>query len=528
MSDGLMSGTYKTLPEQREVLSPAEERFERLRQTSGLILGPLAFVLVYVAPLDLRPNQQALAAILAFTIVWWLTEAVPIPVTAVIALALCVLLSVVAPTEEDATGDIVYGAFSSPTIFLFIGAFIIARAMMLHGLDRRFALRVLALPGVGQSTFRIVIAFGAIAAIISAFISNTTTAAMLLPIGLGMLEALGGLVSEQAETGRPAGRLRFGTALMLMISYGAGVGGLLTPIGTPPNLIGIGFIEQATGTQITFFNWVLMAAPIVLAMFVVLCVVLLLLNRPEVRRISGAQEYITTQRSELGPLTRGEKNTLIVFFVAVTLWILPGVVALIAGDSSDLYATVSNKLDEGTVAIIAAALLFVLPVDWSERRFTLNWNQAAGIDWGTIVLFGAGIAIGTLMSETGFAEVLGTGIADALGFSSLIAISAVAALIAILISETTSNTASATIVVPIVIPIASAAGVDPMIPALAAVFGASFGFMMPVSTPQNAVVYGSGLIPITRMVRSGIVFDVAGLVLTVLMIPVMAGIVGFA
>ncbi|HSJ45768.1 MAG TPA: anion permease, partial [Euzebyales bacterium] len=134
MSDGLMSGTYKTLPEQREVLSPAEERFERLRQTSGLILGPLAFVLVYAAPLDLRPNQQALAAILAFTIVWWLTEAVPIPVTAVIALALCVLLSVVAPTEEDATGDIVYGAFSSPTIFLYIGAFIIARAMMLHGL----------------------------------------------------------------------------------------------------------------------------------------------------------------------------------------------------------------------------------------------------------------------------------------------------------------------------------------------------------------------------------------------------------
>lgn len=159
-----------------------------------------------------------------------------------------------------------------------------------------------------------------------------------------MLEALGGLVSKQAETGRPTARLRFGTALMLMISYGAGVGGLLTPIGTPPNLIGIGFIEQATGTQITFFNWVLMAAPIVLAMFVVLCVVLLLLNRPEVRRISGAQEYITTQRSELAPLTRGEKNT-------------------------------------------------------------LNWNEAAGIDGGTIVLFGAGIAIGTLMSETGFAEV---------------------------------------------------------------------------------------------------------------------------
>ena len=372
------------------------------------------------------------------------------------------------------------------------------------------------------------IAFGAIAAVVSAFISNTTTAAMLLPIGLGMLEALGDLVSEQSEEHRPTSRLRFGTALMLMISYGAGVGGLLTPIGTPPNLIGIGFIEQATGTRITFFDWVVTAAPIVLAMFVVLCFVLLLLNRPEVRSISGAQEYIAAERAKLGPMSRGEKNTLIVFFVAVALWILPGIVALIAGEESAAYQTTLDRLDEGTVAIVAAALLFMLPVNWAERRFTMNWNEAAGIDWGTIILFGCGIALGTLMSDTGFAEVLGTGIADALGFTSLVAIAGVSALIAILISETTSNTASATIVVPIVIPIASAAGLEPMVPALAAVFGASFGFMMPVSTPQNAVVYGSGLIPITKMVRSGIAFDIAGLVLTVLLIPLMASLTGLA
>jgi len=526
MGDTLMSGTYKTLPEQKEVLSPAEQRFERLRQTAGLVLGPIAFLIVYLAPTNLEPNQQTLAAILAFTIVWWLSEAVPIPVTAVLALALCVVFSVVEAPEGDTTGDVVFGAFASPTIFLFIGAFIIAKAMMINGLDRRFAFRILSLPGVGRSTHRIVIAFGAIAALLSAVISNTTTAAMLLPIGLGMLDALGDLVSEQSGSQRHSSRLRFGTALMLMISYGAGVGGLLTPIGTPPNLIGIGFIEQATGTRITFFNWVLMALPIVLAMFVVLCVILLLLNKPEIRRISGAEEYIAEERSKLGPLSRGEKNTMIVFAVAVTLWILPGVVALFAGDESAVYTAMMNRLDEGTVAIIAACLLFVLPIDWAERRFTMNWNEAAGIDWGTIILFGCGIALGTLMSETGFAEVLGTGIADALGFESLVAISAVSALIAILISETTSNTASATIVVPIVIPIASAAGVDPMIPALAAVFGASFGFMMPVSTPQNAVVYGSGVIPITKMVKSGVVFDIAGLAITVALIPLMARLVG--
>ena len=150
----------------------------------------------------------------------------------------------------------------------------------------------------------------------------------------------------------------------------------------------------------------------------------------------------------------------------------------------------------------------------------MNWNEAARIDWGTVILFGCGIALGTLLSDTGLAEVVGKGIADAFGFTSLLAVSAVSALIAIVISETTSNTASATIVVPI----AAAAGLDPLVPALAAVFGASFGFMMPVSTPQNAVVYGSGMIPITKMVRSGIVFDIIGLALIVLLIPVMAGI----
>lgn len=520
-------GTYKTLAEQREVLTPAEERFERLRQTIGLFLGPVAFLIMYYLPLPLPRDQHTLMAILTFTIVYWLSEAIPIPVTAVLALALSVIFNVpgVGPNAEDSPGDIVFGGFADPVIFLFLGAFVLAQAMITHGLDRRFAFLVLSLPGVGRSTYGIIIAFGAIAAVISAFISNTTTAAMLLPIGLGMMGALGGMVSEQSDTDRDVSRLRFGTALMLMISYGAGVGGLLTPIGSPPNLIGIAFIEQETDVRITFFSWVVTAFPICLLMFAALCVILILLNRPEVRRISGAEEYIAQERGKLGPFSTGERNTLIAFGVAVTLWVLPGLSALIFGDESIVYSVLYSRLDEGTVAIIGAALLFILPTNWSERRFTMNWNQAASIDWGTIILFGCGIALGTLLADTGLAETLGTSIADTLGFTSLLAVSAVSAIIAILISETTSNTASATIVVPIVIPIANAAGLDPLVPALAAVFGASFGFMMPVSTPQNAVVYGSGMIPITKMVRSGAVFDVIGLVLIVLLIPVMAGLI---
>jgi sodium-dependent dicarboxylate transporter 2/3/5 len=510
--------TYRTLDEQAERLSPAEERFERNRRTIGLLLGPIAFAVVLLVPLDLPWEQHALAAIMVFTVIYWLSEAIPIPVTAVVAMALCVLLGV-APVDD------VFAAFGSSTLFVFIGAFIIAEAMTTHGLDRRFAFRVLSLPWVGRSTYGVIVAFGAIAMSVSAFISNTAAAAMLLPIGLGMMAALSRFVTEQTGESDPT-KLRFGTALMLMIAYGASVGGLITPIGSPPNLIGIGLIEEQTDTRISFFEWTITALPIVLLMFVALCVVLIALNRPEINKLPGASEYVASERAKLGRMSAGGRNTLVAFVLAVTLWILPGLTNLVFGDDSTIYTELSERLDEGVVAVIAAALLFVMPVSWAERKFTLNWNQAVTIDWGTILLFGGGIVLGSLLSSTGLAETLGQNLVDTLGVTSLLAITAISVIIAVVISETTSNTASAAVVVPIVIPIAVAAGVDPIIPALAATFGASYGFMLPVSTPPNAIVYGSGLIPITKMVRSGVVFDVIGIILIVIGVSVMANLVG--
>jgi sodium-dependent dicarboxylate transporter 2/3/5 len=523
-------GTYKTLDEQREVLSPAEERFERRRRTIGLFLGPVALLVMMLLPLGLPYSQQTLAAVLAFVVVFWVTEAIPIPVTAVIGLALAVILNVpqVATDAEDDPADVIFGSFADDTIFLFIGSFIIAQAMMTHGLDRRFAYLVLSIPGIARSTYGVIIGFGMIAASISAFVSNTATTAMLFPIGLGIMGALAGLVSDQSEGDTDVRRLRFGTALMLMIAYGASVGGLLTPIGSPPNLIGREFIEQETGTTISFFEWVVLAFPIVLIMFVLLCIILILLNRPETRQISGAEEFIAEEREKLGSLSRGERNTLIVFGLAVFFWILPGIIGIIFGDESTAYGVVYDRINEGVVAVVAAGLLFILPINWSERRFTLNWNEAVRIDWGTILLFGSGIALGTLLSETGLAETIGEGLTKGLGVSSLFAITLLSTIVALIISETTSNTASATIVVPIVLPIAASAGVNPVIPALAAVFGASYGFMLPVSTPPNAIVYGSGMIPITKMIRSGIVFDLIGIVLITFGITVMARVVGLA
>ncbi len=514
----LGGATYRSLGEQR--LSAAEERFERARGTLGLFLAPLVTVMFLALPLDLSPSQQTLAGLLLGVVVLWITEPVPIPVGGLIGVGLIVVLGV-APANE------VLAPFGSSTVFTFIGAFILAQAMLKHGLARRFAFWMLALPGVGRTTARVVVAFGVITAVLSAFVSNTATVAMLLPTALGILSVVARLLQDRglaAERFDPT-RLRVGAALLLMLAYGASVGGLLTPVGSPPNLIGRGLIERVTGERISFAEWMALAAPVCLAMFIVLVIVLLLLNKPEIHRIDGVEEYVAAERAKLGPLCVAERNTLIAFFVTVALWTAPGVVALLAGDDSAAYDTISGRLNEGIVAVLGASLLFLLPTDWRRRQFTLNWSDAARIDWGTIVLFGTGIIFGSLLAETGLAETIGTASANALGLSAAFAVTVFAVALAILVSETTSNTASAAVVVPIIIPIAQATGVNPLVPALAATFAASFGFMLPVSTPQNAVVYGSGAVPITTMIRSGISFDVLGAILIILLLPLMAAVV---
>jgi sodium-dependent dicarboxylate transporter 2/3/5 len=523
--------TYRTLDEQTDAgrLSPAEERFERRRRTVGLFLGPIALGVMLLLPLGLEPNQHRLAAILVFVVVWWITEAIPIPVTAVLGVALIALLEATPPPPEgDSATDVVFAAFSDDTFFLFIGSFIIAQAMVVHGLHRRLAYRVLSSRFVGGSTYRIILAFGLIGALTSPVMSNTAGAAMMLPIALGVMAVVGGMVANQMEGDHDPERLRFGAALMLVITYGITVGGLLLPIGSPPNLIGRELLQEETGEPITFFEWFVMAVPIVVLMFIAVVLVVTLMNRPEVREVEGVEEHVAEERRKLGPVSRGEKNTLLVLAFALVGWFLPGLVGLVAGDDSDAYAQVSEAANEGIVAIVAAALLFVLPLDWARRKFTLNWNEAARIDWGTILLFGGGIVMGTMLSETGLAEEMGTSISDGLGVSSLFGITVVIVIVAVLISETTSNTASAAIMVPIAISIAAASDLNPTIPALAAIFGANYGFMLPVSTPPNAIVYSSGLVPITRMLKAGAVFDVIGAILCVAGVFAMANLVGLA
>jgi sodium-dependent dicarboxylate transporter 2/3/5 len=309
---------------------------------------------------------------------------------------------------------------------------------------------------------------------------------------------------------------------MLMVAYGASIGGIGTPIGSPPNLIGIGLIRNGTGVEINFFTWMSLAVPMLMAMGVALFVLLTWLHparedtaaasEPDMGDGTEMRRYLDEERARLGPWTRGQVNTLAAFGVAVCLWTLPGLLALVGQQDSVLGVWLAARVPEAAAALAAAILLFVLPVRLREAQFTLTWEDAVAIDWGTILLFGGGLALGTLMFETGVASAMGEGLTSWFGATSLWRFTFGAIAVAILMSETTSNTAAANMVIPVVIAVAEATGVDPVPPALGACLGASFGFMFPVSTPPNAIVYGSGLVPIPEMMRAGVLFDAIGLV----------------
>lgn len=477
----------------------SEERFDLIRGRIGMIGAPILLLGILFAPLDLPGNQQSMLAVLTVVVLMWITEPVPIPVTALLGIAAMVVLGVGTPTE-------VYGGFGSATVFLVIGAFILARAMTVHGLDRRFALKVLSLPGVGNSTYRTAGAFGLVACILSMFVSASATAAMLLPIGIGVVKTIGDLIQKQNPDIK-TNRTKFSCLLMLAIAYGASVGSVLTPITGIANVIGRGTIETMTGYKVDLFDWVSMSGPYLVAMAAVMWIALIIVNRPEVKKIHGGQEYFRARYSELGSMTVPERNVLIVFVGTVVLWILPSLVTTF-GVTTAVVTNVTDNLNEGSVVILTACVLFFLPRGNGSGEPTLTWKEAAAIDWGTVVLVGVGLTIGAMMNKTGLAATLGEGLADLTGVNSTWMLSLIAIVIALVISETTSNTASVGIVVPIIIPIAIAIGVDPIIPAMAGVFGANAGAMLPVSTPPNAIVYGSGFIPMKRMIGTGVFIDI--------------------
>ncbi len=513
---------YRDGIEPKETLSAAEERFELWRNTIGLFLGPLVALAVYLTPmLTLGPRAHTLAAILSWIVIWWICEPVPIPITALLGAVLCVVFGV-------AGAKAAFAPFADPIIYLFLGSFILAEAMAVHGLDKRFAYAIMSLKIVGNSTARILLAYGFICAFLSMWISNTAATAMMFPIGLGITSAMGDILGQQTGKHTDPTKLRFGTGMMLMAAYAASTGGIGTPVGTPPNLIGIAMIQNYCKIKIPFFQWMLIAVPILVLLFALLFFSLYFLHKPELEKIEGSHQYVHRARKDLGMWRPGEKNAVIAFCVTVALWITPGILAVICGSDAPISKAYADFMPEGVAALIGAGLLFLLPVNWKEREFTISWKQASKIDWGTLLLFGGGLTLGNLMFETKLAEAIGKGLLQLSGTTSLWGGTFGAIFIAIAVSETSSNTASANMVVPVMIAMAMAAGLNPVPPALGATLGASWGFMLPVSTPPNAIVYGSGMVPITKMIRAGVFYDLLGGIVIWIGLRIMLPLAGLA
>ncbi len=483
--------------------------FNNKRRVIGAVLGPALAVALWFTPIDaLSVQAHRLLAIMAMIAVWWITEPIPIPVTSLLGPTLCVVLGV-APVAET------FAAFANPMIFLFLGGFLLAKAMMVNGLDKRIAFGIMSMRWVGDSPRRIFLAIGLACLICSGWISNTATAAMMFPIALGLLESIRDMLAAHGKHIDLA-NYKYSTGLMLMTAYACSIGGVLTPIGTPPNIMMIGFLDKLApeAPTISFFDWMVWGLVAMVLLFVVTYVVLWRMFPADIEHIDGAREFIRARMDELGSWTRAQKNTVFAFGVAVVLWVAPSVLSLVHGPHSDLMKAYDAHFPEAIAAMVGALLLFLLPVDLKKGKMTLSWKEGAeGIEWGTLLLFGGGLALGGLMYTTGLSDWIGHGIKAMLGGNPsewlFVAVFCVSAL---LMAEFTSHTAAINLMGTISIGTALSLGFSPVPVAVGIALASSLGFMMPVSTPPNAIIYASGYVPITKMIRSGIVIDVIGVI----------------
>ena len=419
-------------------------------------------------------NDTAVVGFVATVcVLWWVFEPVPIPVTSLLPLAVLPLLGVLTPAE-------VGQAYGSPLILLLLGGFLLSKAMEHSGAHRRVAMGMVRLFGASSGR-RLVLGFMAASALLSMWISNTATTLMLLPVVLAVLDA----TEHRAELAAP---------LLLGIAYAASVGGLGTPIGTPPNLIFMQVYEQATGQSISFTQWMGWALPVVVLMVPAMAFVL-------TRNLRGT---IAVELPGLGPWRTEERRVMAVFALTALAWITRS--EPFGGWSSWLGLPQAN---DASVALLAVVVMFLVPDGKGQRLLT--WERASTIPWGVLLLFSGGICLAAGFVNSGLSELMGEWLSDLTSIPTF-ALLLIICLAVSLMTETTSNTASTTLLMPVLAATALAAGVKPELIMVPAAMSASCAFMLPVATAPNSVVFGSGLITIARMAREGIWLNLLGAV----------------
>jgi sodium-dependent dicarboxylate transporter 2/3/5 len=471
------------------------------RQKIGLVLGPVLFAAIMLAPNPegLSPGGQAVAATTAWVAAWWIGEAIPIPATSLLPI---VLFPLTGALDIDATT----APYANDLIFLFMGGFFIAMAMQRWDLHRRIALRTIRVVGTGPK--RIILGFMIATAFLSMWVSNTATTMMMTPIGLAVILQTGDIIDRSGgDVPTAQGEFNFGTALMLCIGYSASVGGVGTIIGTPPNLVLVGAINETFGQTITFAQWMLYGVPIAaLGVVIIWVYVTQFLIPPRMETLPGGLEIINEELEALGPMTREEKLVLVVFAATALGWLT----------RSFLLEPIIPGIADSMIAIAGALVLFLVPAREDDGTFTflLDWETAVNIPWGIILLFGGGLSIAAGFQQTGLAEWIGSQLGGLEGVSIAL-VMAVVVLLTIFMTEVTSNTATTAMLMPIMASLAVGLSIHPYGIMIGAATAASFAFMLPVATPPNAVVFGTGYITMPQMAKTGFGLNLIGILLVI-------------
>lgn len=465
------------------------------QQKIGLLLGPLLFlfVLLLPQPADMPDHSLQVAAVALLMATYWITEAIPIPATALMPIALFPLLGVMHSSEVTL-------AYGNHLIFLFMGGFLIAVAIEKWQLHRRIALRTILLVGVSPN--QIILGFMLATAFLSAWISNTATAMMMVTIGLAVVK------QAEQDSGSKATHSNFATALMLSIAYAASIGGVATLIGTPPNAILAGVIESSFAYSIGFAQWMAFGVPISLTMLALSWLYLTRIAfRAEFTELPGGRQSIQQKYNELGPMSLPEKKVLTIFALVAAGWILRGLIEM------DALSTVSDA----SIAIAGAVLLFIIPAEKNWTEPLLDWHTAKSIPWDIMILFGGGFALADGFSSSGLTEWLANQLV-ALQAMDLIIIVLMVVLLVIFLTEITSNTATASLMLPVMGAFAVAIQISPLYLMVAVALAASFAFMLPVATPPNAIVFSSRKITIPQMARAGVWLNIIGSIVITLFV----------
>lgn len=483
----------------------SEQERGNTRRWVGLGLGVfLGAVVYFLLPASLSADGKAAAAVGVLMATWWATEAVPLSVTALVPMVLFPLLGV-------AEIDDVVPPYANDLVFLLMGGFVIGLAAQRWNLHKRFALRTVL--AVGTSPVRLIGGFMLSTAFVSMWVSNTTTTVMMLPVGMSVL----GLMRQ---LGDGKGDSNFATALMLGIAYAASIGSMGTIIGTPPNAFLVGYLSDEHGIDIGFGQWMLFGVPIAATFLIVAWLLLTkIVFRPKVTELAGGRELIREQLAALGPMSRGEKNALGTFVAAAAAWII---LPLLSDPDVMGGAAITwlGNVDDSVIAMAAVIVLFILPVRPGVR--TMDWETTKQLPWGILLLIGGGLALSKQFSDTGLSKWLGQQVAG-LDILPTVLFVAAAVLLVLLLTELTSNTATTATFVPILGAVALGSGLDPMLIVVPAALAASCAFMLPVATPPNAVVFGSGHVTIGQMIKGGVWLNLIGLILVTLSAYALGG-----